>query len=113
MELDSRKKSRRDRMMRSKSFEMQRKRDRPEGSRRVERLFFHRMDGNNRNVFRIEGKECKDQERVKMCRRSMPERGRCFCMGWVTLSRPVAVDEERIVAAARNSTGENGEQKDE
>ena len=48
MELDYRKKSTRDRMMRSKSFETQEgERDRPEGSRRVESLF-HFMDGNNR-----------------------------------------------------------------
>ena len=34
------------------------------------------------DFFRIEGKECKDRERLKMCRRkSMPERGRCFSMG--------------------------------
>ena len=47
MELDSRKKRRRDRMMRSKSFDTQEERDRPEGSRRVERLS-HLMYGNNR-----------------------------------------------------------------
>ena len=48
MEFDSRKKSRRDSMMRSKSFDMQEgERDRPEGSRRVERLS-HLVDGNNR-----------------------------------------------------------------
>ena len=43
----------------------------------------------------------------------MPERGRCFSMGQATLSGPVAVDEERLQAAARNSAGEKGEQKDE
>ena len=43
----------------------------------------------------------------------MPERGRCFSMGWATLSEPVAVDEERLEVAARNSAGEKGEQKDE
>ena len=32
-------------------------------------------------VFHVEGKECKDQERLKMCRRtSMPEREMCFSM---------------------------------
>ena len=46
MELDSKKKRRRDRMMHSKSFEMQEVRDRPKGSRRVERLS-HLVDGNN------------------------------------------------------------------
>ena len=45
MELDSRKKSRQDRIMRSKSFETQEVRDRPEGSRRVEK-FSHLVDGN-------------------------------------------------------------------
>ena len=43
----------------------------------------------------------------------MPERGRCFNMGWATLSGPVAVEEERLEAAARNSAGEKGERKDE
>ena len=43
----------------------------------------------------------------------MPERGRCFSMEWVTLSGPVAVDENRLEAPARNSAGEKGEQKDE
>ena len=43
----------------------------------------------------------------------MSERGRCFSMEKVTLSGSVAVDEERLEAAARNSVGENGEQKEE
>ena len=43
----------------------------------------------------------------------MPEQGRCFITLEATLPGPVAVDEERFVAAARNSAGENGEQKDE
>ena len=48
MKLDSRKKSRRDRMMRSKSFwDAGGERDRPDGSRRVERLS-HLVNGNNR-----------------------------------------------------------------
>ena len=42
----------------------------------------------------------------------MPERGRCFSIGQATLSGPVTVDEERLEAAARNSVGEKGEQKD-
>ena len=45
MELDSRK-GRRNRMMRSKSFDSQ-VRDRPEGSRRVKRIS-HLVNGNNR-----------------------------------------------------------------
>ena len=48
MELDSRKKRRRDRIMRSNSFDAQKgERDRPEGTRRVERRS-HFVDGNNR-----------------------------------------------------------------
>ena len=43
----------------------------------------------------------------------MPERGRCFSMGLATLSGPVAVDEERLEAAARSSARVKGEQKDE
>ena len=43
----------------------------------------------------------------------MPERGRCFSIGQATLSGPVAVEEERLEAAARNSGGEKGEQKNE
>ena len=43
----------------------------------------------------------------------MPERGRCFSMGWATLSGPVAVDEKRLEAAARNLAGDKGEQKNE
>ena len=48
MELDSRKKTRRDRMMRSKSFETQEVREigRKEGSRRIERLS-HLVYGNH------------------------------------------------------------------
>ena len=34
------------------------------------------------DVFQMDRKECKVQERLKMWRRkSMPERGRCFSMG--------------------------------
>ena len=53
----------------------------------------------------------------------MPEQERCFSMGWemgmgnsmgkATFSGPVAMDEVRLVAAARNSAKEKGEQKDE
>ena len=35
----------------------------------------------------------------------MPERGRCFSIGLPTLSGPVAVKEEKLKAAARNSEG--------
>ena len=47
MELDSSKKNRRNRMMRSNSFDTQKVRDRRKGSRTVERLS-HLVDGNNR-----------------------------------------------------------------
>ena len=43
----------------------------------------------------------------------MPERGRCFSMGQATMSGPVAADEERLEAAAKNSAEEKGKQKDE
>ena len=55
------------------------------------------------NVLQMEGKKCKDQVKLKIGKRkSMPERGRYFSMGSQTLSGPAAVDEERLVAAARN-----------
>ena len=41
----------------------------------------------------------------------MPGHGRCFNMVYATLSKLVAVDEERLEAAARNSAGEKGEEK--
>ena len=42
-------------------------------------------------------------------RKSMPERGRCFSIGYATLSGPVAVEGERLDAAARNSVEEKEE----
>ena len=82
MELDSRTKSRRDSMMRSKSFEMSEVREiswKEAGELRG--LPIRRM-GIKKDVFQMEGKERKNQERLKMCRKkSMPERGRCFNMG--------------------------------
>ena len=51
------------------------------------------------DVFQMEGKVCKDQERFKLRKRkSMPEE-RCFIMGLATLSGSVSVD-ERLEAAA-------------
>ena len=50
MELGSRKKTKRNKIIRSKSFETQEMRDRSEGSRRVEKLS-NLMDGNNRRCF--------------------------------------------------------------
>ena len=43
----------------------------------------------------------------------MPEQGRCFSMGQVTLFGPVAMDDEKFVAAARNSLEEKVKQKEE
>ena len=70
MELDSRKKSRRDRMMRSKSFETQEVKEigRKEAgeSRSVPILWM----GIKEDVFQTEGKECKTK---KMCwKKSIP-----------------------------------------
>ena len=66
MELDSRKKSRWDRMMRSKSFDTQEVREigRKEAgqSRGFPILCVRIME----DVFQMEGKECEDQERLKM-----------------------------------------------
>ena len=65
MELDSRMKSRRDRMMRSKSFDTQEVREigRKEAGESIgfPILFMGKID-----VFQMEGKECKVQERLKM-----------------------------------------------
>ena len=66
MELDSRKKSRRNRMMRSKSFDTQGVREigRKEAgeSRGLPILWM----GTIEDFFQIEGKKCKDQERLKI-----------------------------------------------
>ena len=66
MELDSRKKSRRDRMMRLNSFDTQevRKIDRKEAGE--SRGFPILCMGIMGDVFQMEGKECEDQERSKM-----------------------------------------------
>ena len=64
MELDSRKKSRRDSMMRSKSFDIQEVREIGRKEAGIERLS-HLVNGNNRDIFQMEGKECKVSERLK------------------------------------------------
>ena len=80
--LDFRKKSRRDKMMRSKSFETQEVRDINRKEAGESRGFPISWMGIIDDVFLMEGKECNNEERLKMCRRkSMPERGRCFSMG--------------------------------
>ena len=66
MELDSRKKRRRDSIMRSKSFETQEVKEigRKEAgeSRSFPILCIKIME----DVFQMEGKECEDQKRLKM-----------------------------------------------
>ena len=80
MKLDSRKRNRLDRMMRSKSFETQEVREisrKEVGESRIFPILWMGII----DVVQMEGKKCKDQERLKMCKRkSMPERGRCFSM---------------------------------
>ena len=66
MELDSRKKSRRDRMMRSKSFDMQKVREIGRKEAGKSRGFPVLCMGIMEDVFQMEGKECEDQERLKM-----------------------------------------------
>ena len=82
MELDPTKKNRLNRMMHSKTYETQmvRKIGRKEAK---ESLGFSVLwMGITEDVFQMEGMECIDQERLKMCRRkSMPEQGKCFSMG--------------------------------
>ena len=75
------KKSRRDRMMRSNSFETQEVGEIGLKEAGESRGFPILCMGIIKDVFQMEGKECEDQERLKMWRRkSMPERGRCFSM---------------------------------
>ena len=82
MELDSRKKSRWDRMMHSNSFDTQEVREIGWKEAGESRGFRVLCMGIMEDVFQMEGKEFEDQERLKMYRRkSMPERGRCFSMG--------------------------------
>ena len=63
MELDSGKKSRRNGMMRSKSFETEGERDWPEESRRVERIS-HLMNGSNRKCL-PDGRNAKTKKAWK------------------------------------------------
>ena len=66
MELDSRKKSRRDRMIRSKSFETQEGREIGRKEAGESRGFPILCMGVIEDVFQMEKKECKVQERLKM-----------------------------------------------
>ena len=66
MELDFRKKSRRDKMMRSKSFETQEVRETGRKEAGESRGFPILCMGIMEDVLQMEGKECKVQERIKM-----------------------------------------------
>ena len=65
MELDSRKKSRRDRMMRSKSFDTLEVREIGRSEVGESRGFPILWMGIMEDVFQMEGKKCEDQERLK------------------------------------------------
>ena len=66
MELDSRKKSTRDRMTRSNSFDTQEVREIGLKKAGESRGFPIMWMGIMKDVFQMEEKECKDQERLKM-----------------------------------------------
>ena len=66
MELDSTKKSRGDRIMRSKSFDTQEVREIGRKEAGESRGFIMLWMGIIEDVFQLEGKECEDQERLKM-----------------------------------------------
>ena len=66
MELDSSKKSRRDRMMRSISFDTQEVREIARKEAGESRGFPILCMGIIEDVFQMEGKECEGQERLKM-----------------------------------------------
>ena len=66
MELDSTKKNRRDRMMRSNSFDTQEVREIGREEAGESRGFPILCMGIMEDVFQMERKECEDQERLKM-----------------------------------------------
>ena len=66
MELDPRKKSRRGRVLRSKSFDALEVREIGQKEERDSRGFLILWMGIIIDVFQMEGKECRDQERLKM-----------------------------------------------
>ena len=66
MELDSRKKRRRDRMMRSNSFDTQEVGEIGRKEAGDSRGFPILWMGIMEDVFQMEGKKCEDQERLKM-----------------------------------------------
>ena len=66
MELDSRKKSRRDRMMSSNSFDTHEVREIGRKEAGESRGFPMMWMGIIEDVFQMEGKECEDQERLRL-----------------------------------------------
>ena len=66
MELDSRKKRRLDKMMHSNSFDTQEVREIGPKEAGESRGFPILWMGTIEDVFQMEGKECEDQERLKM-----------------------------------------------
>ena len=66
MELDSRKKSKQENMMRLKSFDMQEVREIGQKEAGESGGFLILWMGIIEDVFQMEGKECKDQERLMM-----------------------------------------------
>ena len=66
MELDFRKKSRRDRMMRSNTFDPQEVKEIGRKEAGESRGFPILCMGIMEDVFQMEGKECEDQDRLKM-----------------------------------------------
>ena len=79
MELDFRKKSRRDRIMLSKSFETQELREIGRNEAGESKGFLTLRMRIIEIVFQMEEKECKVRDRMKVCRRKpTPERGRFF-----------------------------------
>ena len=66
MELDSKKKSRQDKMMRSKSLDMLAMREIGQKEAGESRGFPIQLNGIKEDVFQMERKECKVQERLKM-----------------------------------------------
>ena len=66
MKLDSRKKNRRDSMMRLKSFDTQKVREIDRKEAGESRGFPILWKGMMEDVFQMEGKECEDQERLQM-----------------------------------------------
>ena len=81
MELDSRKKSRRDSMMRSKSFDTQGVREIGRKKAGESRCFLILWMGIIEDVFQMEGKECKVQERMK-CEEENPCQSEHGALAW-------------------------------